>query len=96
MAGGKRRKTALVPRAGARRKLRGRHPCVRAHGVWRSRSYLSSLGEIPFGVAAVAFCCFEAGVADIAFNPDVRFGVADVGFTFDAEAAADAPDATDD
>jgi len=27
-------------------------------------------GGVPFGVAAVAFCCFDGGVADIAFTFD--------------------------
>lgn len=36
--------------------------------------------DVLYGVAAVAYCCFDSGVADIAFIPDA-----------DADAATDAP-----
>lgn len=42
-------------------------------------------GGVPFGVAAVAFCCFDGGVADIAFTFD-----ATIDATVDAGPDADA------
>jgi hypothetical protein len=43
-------------------------------------------GQIFYGVAAVAYCCFDAGVADVAFVPDA---------TDSGDAPADAPDDVD-
>jgi hypothetical protein len=73
-----RRKSAFVPRAVLGATFASVVPVLGACGN----------GQTPPGVAAVAYCCFEAGVAEMGFD-------AEAGKEAGKEAGSDASDASD-
>jgi hypothetical protein len=71
----RRKKTALVPRIVLSASFVSVIPACALSACGGPDPILQLGGGIPFGVAAVAFCCFDGGVADIAFTFDATKGI---------------------
>ena len=80
-----RKKSAIVPGLVLGASFAAVVPAVACSGP--GTDPITNLRYIQYGVAAVAYCCFEGGgVADVAFQPDTGTDASS-----EADAPADAP-----
>ncbi len=84
-----RRRSAIVPSLVLSASFAGVVPLCAVTSCSGNDPILNVRPPIYYGVAAVAYCCFEGGVADVSFIPDAS----DAPNESDApkESAADAP-----
>lgn len=75
---GRRRKSAIVPGLVLGASFVAVVPVCAVACSGPGSDPITNMRYIQYGVAAVAYCCFEGGgVADVAFKPDVKEAEAD-------------------